>query len=282
MKLLETLGLSRPKQPERAPGVRARRAPAPTLPPEHLRVAWQCISLLLEHPTERLVSQLPLIAEAVTILPETVRAPLERLVAHLGASDLITLQRDYVATFDVTRKCALHLTFYAFGDTRKRGIALVQFKQAYRRGGLEVSEDELPDHLCVLLEFGSAGDVDIAWKLLNDHRAGIEMLQLALEQRTCPWSDAVSALRATLPALNGTQAEAVARLLEEGPPGEEVGMDAYALDPRLNPHPSADSGFEFEFDGMTGPRDLDALAHTSPATRSASGCSTTGFERGLP
>ena len=260
MKLLETLGLARPKEGERPPPGRARRAPAPTLPAEHLQVAWQCVSLLLDHPDERLVSQLPLISEAVTLLPDPVRGPLERLVAHLGASDLGALQRDYMATFDVTRKCALHLTYYSFGDTRKRGIALVQFKQAYRRGGLEVSEDELPDHLCVLLEFGSAGDVDIAWRLLNDHRAGIELLQLALDKRDSAWADAVTALRATLPPLDGTQAEAVARLLAEGPPGEEVGMDAYALDPRLNPSPAADAEFDV----------------------STSGCSTTGFERSLP
>lgn len=234
-----------------------RRAQRPTLSDDTLRTAWQCLSLVLDHPTERLIDQLPLLSDAAATLPAGVREPLQRLVAHLGASDLVTLQRDYVATFDVTRKCALHLTYYAFGDTRKRGIALVQFKQAYRRGGLELAAQELPDHLCVLLEFGASGDpsrladardpghcLGIAWQLLNDHRAGIELLQLALDDRSSPWADAVTALRATLPALDGTQAEAVARLLAEGPPGEEVGMDAYALDPRLNPHPAADAGLD--------------------------------------
>lgn len=222
------------------------RAPRPALADADLRVAWQCISLLLDHPSPTLVGQLPVIADAVAGLPDGVREPLQRLVAHVAASEDVALQRDYVATFDVTRTCALHLTYYAFGDTRKRGIALVQFKQAYRRGGLEVTEDELPDHLCVLLEFG-ATDADttaIAWRLLNDHRAGIELLHLALEKKKSPWADALVALRATLPALDGTQAEAVARLLAEGPPGEEVGMDGYALDPRLNPHPAADAELE--------------------------------------
>ena len=39
----------------------------------------------------------------------------------------------------------------------------------------------------------------------------------------------------------GDGTAAVAKLLAEGPPGEEVGMDAYALDPLLNPHPDADA-----------------------------------------
>lgn len=248
MKILQTLAGVAGFPPKRAeaPTVPTgpRRAPVPTLGEHHLRTAWQCISLLLDHPSPRLWEHLPAIRDAVATLPDGVREPLERLVAHVGASEVALLERDYVATFDVTRKCALHLTYFAFGDTRKRGIALVQFKQAFRRGGLEVTEDELPDHLCVVLEFGATGDVGIAWKLLNDHRAGIELLQLALDERTSPWADAVVALRATLPALSGTQAEAVARLLAEGPPDEEVGMDAYSLDPRLNPHPAADAEFE--------------------------------------
>lgn len=221
-------------------GVRGR-TPAPTLGATDLRTAWQCVSLLLEYPSERLVGLADTIAAAAAGLPDGIRTPVRRLAAHVAASDLAQLQRDYTATFDVTRKCALHLTYYSYGDTRKRGIALVQFKQAYRRGGLLVTDDELPDHLSVVCEFGATGDLDIAWKLLNDHRAGIELLQMALDDRHSPWADAVTALRATLPPLDGTQAEAVARLLAEGPPGEDVGLDAYTLDPRLNPHPDADA-----------------------------------------
>lgn len=218
-----------------------RRPSRPALPDADLRLAWQAVSLVLEYPSERLATLLPALAEASRTLPAGVGEPLGRIVAHLRDTDLGELQRQYVATFDVTRKCALHLTYYAYGDTRKRGIALVQFKQAYRRGGLEVTEDELPDHLCVLLEFGATGDVGIAWKLLNDNRAGIELLQLALDARPSPWADAVAALRATLPTLDGSQTEAVARLLAQGPPNEDVGLDAYALDPLLNPHPDDDS-----------------------------------------
>lgn len=76
----------------------------------------------------------------------------------------------------------LHLTYFAYGDTRRRGVALVEFKQAYRKAGVEwdEAEGELPDHLCAVLQFGATLDADGAWKLLNDHRAGIEMLRLAL------------------------------------------------------------------------------------------------------
>ena len=31
----------------------------------------------------------------------------------------------------------LHLTYYAYGDTRKRGMALLRFKHAYRNAGVD-------------------------------------------------------------------------------------------------------------------------------------------------
>ena len=221
------------------PGRRAVRA-EPSLDERDLRTAWQVISLLLDYPRDEVVGLVPDLRAAIDTLPAEVGAPLVRLLDDLDHTPLADVQSQYVATFDTTRRCALHLTYYAYGDTRKRGIALVQFKQAYRRGGLEVTDDELPDHLSVVLEFGACADVEIAWKLLTDHRAGIEMLRLALVERRSRWLAAVDALAATLPPLRGDQADAVATLLAEGPPHEDVGLDAYALDPRLNPHPDAD------------------------------------------
>lgn len=220
---------------------RRRKHPAPRLGDRELRTTWQCVSLLLDYPTTELIDLLPAIKAEVATLPVEVAEPLARMASHLEASELSELQRDYVATFDTTRRCALHLTYYVFGETRKRGIAMVQFKQAFRRGGLEVTEDELPDHLCVVCEFGATGDPEIAWKLMNDYRVGIELLHMALDDRASTWAHAVAALRATLPELDGTTAEAVERLLAEGPPNEDVGLDAYALDPRLNPHPDDDA-----------------------------------------
>ena len=41
----------------------------------------------------------------------------------------------------------------------------------------------------------------VAWRLLNDHRAGLEMLRIALSDRGSAWHDVVLALVATLPEL---------------------------------------------------------------------------------
>ncbi len=204
----------------------------------HLAHSWQVISLLLDYPSEELLGRLPLLSSVIAQLPEQVRGPLTRLCEHLGTTEPLQLQRDYVETFDTTRRCCLYLTYFAHGDTRKRGLALLQFKHAYRRRGVELAADELPDHLAVVLEFGAAHDLDLAWKLLNEHRAGLELLRIALQERGSAWADAVIALSATLPALRGEESQALQRLIQEGPPGEEVGLDLtpYALDPHLSSH----------------------------------------------
>lgn len=220
--------------------LRRSRHPGPKLGAGQLATAWQVVSLLLEYPTEELLGRQPLLADSVAGLPGPVREPVSRFLTTLETAPLGQLQRDYVETFDVTRRCCLYLTYFAHGDTRKRGLALVQFKQAYRKAGVEFEAAELPDHLSVVLEFGASYDAETAWRLLNDHRAGIEMLRIALAEKGSPWHDLMLALGATLPELKGEDEDKMLALIAQGPPAEEVGLDLqpYALDPRLNPRPS--------------------------------------------
>ena len=219
---------------------RRRHHPRPRLQGRDLAATWQVVSVLLDYPTEGWHDRLPVLVQAVQALPPGVREPLGRFLRLATTSPPGDLQRDYVETFDVTRRCCLYLTYFAHGDTRKRGLALVQFKQAYRRAGVDLDDSELPDHLSVVLEFGASYDPDTAWRLLNDHRAGIEVLRMALADMSSPWHDVVTALVATLPELRGEDADKLASLVAQGPPAEEVGLDLapYALDPRLNPRPS--------------------------------------------
>lgn len=208
---------------------RARRVDVPAV--------WAAASVLLDYPTPELVASLD---DVAALVPDNEH--LAPLLAHLREGDLGALQAEYVQTFDHTRKCALYLTYFAHGDTRRRGAALVRFKEAYRRAGVEWDEDagELPDHLCGVLQLGATVDADVARGLLEDHRAGLEMLRLALTgwrnddgTTGSPWVGALLAVCDTLPELRGEEADAVRRLVEQGPPAEEVGLDGYAADPAL-------------------------------------------------
>jgi nitrate reductase molybdenum cofactor assembly chaperone NarJ/NarW len=178
-------------------------------------------ALLLDYPTAELVAQVP---DLRAVAPTRAFDP---LLDHLEGAPLTALTAEYVDTFDLRRKVCLYLTYYAYGDTRERGMALLAFKRAYRASGLEVSPDELPDHLCVVLEFSATEDVEAGTRLLLEHRAGLELLRLALVDRGSPWAAALTAVCSTLPALRGDEREAVARLAAEGPPGERVGLEPY-------------------------------------------------------
>ena len=111
------------------------------------RTVWSLCSALLDYPSEDLLPGIDSVADHLAGLPDHVADPLRELVAHLRSHDLRALQEEYVETFDHTRRCALYLTYFALGDTRRRGVALVQFKQAYRRAGVEFDAEELPDLL---------------------------------------------------------------------------------------------------------------------------------------
>jgi nitrate reductase delta subunit len=216
----------------------SRRTQAPTLPAERLLIAWQSASLLLGYPDEELLGRLELIRSASHRLPEPVGGPLRATAARLASTPLGELQADYVETFDNRRRCNLFLTYFAHGDTRKRGMALLRFKQTYLRSGFALADTELPDHLCVVLEYAATVDQEQGRQLMLDHRAGLELLRLSLCDRDSVWAPALEAVTATLPPLRGDERDAVRRLAAEGPPEEEVGLAPFAA-PSFSPGAAA-------------------------------------------
>ena len=195
----------------------------------------QVCSLLLGYPDEELLERPALLRAAAAPLPAELAGPLGRFLDHLETTPLDRQQAEYVETFDLRRRCCLYLTYYAYGDTRKRGMALLQFKHLYTRAGLSLSDAELPDHLAVVLEFAAVGDAARAERLLAQHRAGVELIRLALEERGSPYADVLHAVCATLPPIGADDRAAVLRLARQGPPAEEVGLDPYGAQPFAPP-----------------------------------------------
>ncbi|KQY64452.1 MULTISPECIES: nitrate reductase molybdenum cofactor assembly chaperone [unclassified Nocardioides] len=205
-----------------------------SLTTEQLTVVWQSTSLLLGYPDEHLLGQLDLVDAASHELPAAVGDPLRRFVVHLRTTPLDQVQEDYVETFDNRRRCNLFLTYFAHGDTRKRGMALLRFKQTYLDSGFVLDESELPDHLAVVLEYAATCDQALGRGLMLDHRAGLELLRISLRDMRKPWADVLDAVTATLPPLRGDERDAVRRLAAEGPPEEEVGLAPFAT-PAFSP-----------------------------------------------
>jgi nitrate reductase delta subunit len=201
---------------------------------DQLTIAWQSVSLLLDYPDEAMLGRAELVRSACLGLPDAIGDSIREFLVHLGSTPLPELQADYVETFDNRRRCNLFLTYFAHGDTRKRGMALLRFKQTYLGAGFELDDAELPDHLCVVLEFAATIDRDLGRQLMLDHRAGLELLRLSLRDMRSPWASLIDAVTATLPPLRGEERDAVRRLAAEGPPEEEVGLAPFAS-PQFSP-----------------------------------------------
>ena len=191
-------------------------------------IALQSASIALGYPDQQLYGRLRLLHEAADCLPEAAGTPLRRIVAHLERTEPSEAERAYVDLFDLRRRSCLYLTYYAFGDTRKRGMALLRFTHAYKAAGFALVGDELPDHLAVVCEFAAAGDLQSGLGLLAEHRAGLELIRLALADVSSPYVDAVDLVRAVLPELSPGDLERAIDLAQTGPPAEEVGLEPFA------------------------------------------------------
>ncbi|WP_024799752.1 nitrate reductase molybdenum cofactor assembly chaperone [Nocardia sp. BMG51109] len=213
--------------------LRRRPEPAVRMPERDRRLVWRIAALLLDYPGEKTLGMAEELSAAIAELPDGVRDDLDRFLVHLCTTEPLTLAQQYVETFDLRRRASLHLTYYAYGDTRKRGMALLRFKHAYRHAGAELDDTELPDHLPVLLEFAATVDPIGGERLLGEHVPVIELLRLSLSDSGSPYAGVLAAVVATLPPLTTADRRRIAELAAQGPPEEEVGLDPFAMDPSL-------------------------------------------------
>lgn len=189
------------------------------------RLVWQCASLLLAYPDDRHAERLDAVEEMVTHQDGPAPELLARTATTLRALDPMRAAADYVATFDMRRRCTMYLTYWTAGDTRNRGSHMLAFAQAYRDAGVQAPKGEAPDHLPVVLEFAATVDPAAGRRLLVEHRAPIGVLREALAECGSAYADAVGAVCCTLPATDRD----VRRMLRDGPPSESVGLQPFTL-----------------------------------------------------
>ncbi|WP_298944004.1 nitrate reductase molybdenum cofactor assembly chaperone [uncultured Microbacterium sp.] len=222
------------------PRVTPRRAlpeelPALRLSAAHRARAHMLASLLLDYPDAGWFARLRDLRTHASALPDAIAEPLTSFVDQAEAAGEAEWQRRYVVTFDLKRKCSLYLSYYATGDTRRRGVALVTFLEAYRAAGWEFAADDLPDYLPAVLEFSARADSEIAGALLASHREGIEVLRAALEGMSSPWALVVRTITQSLPPIDAATRERYLNLVNEGPPTETVGLSFLGQLPPFRP-----------------------------------------------
>ena len=197
----------------------------------HRRLVWRVTALLLDYPSTQTLSMTGQLSSAVQELPGPVREPIVDFLSDFCVAGPLQLAARYVETFDMRRRASLHLTYYAYGDTRKRGMALLRFKHAYRQSGTALGDGELPDYLPLVLEFAATIDPKQGQRLLAEHVPVLELLRLSLQDSGSAYAGLLTAILATLPPINTADRRRIAELAAQGPPAEDVGLEPFAMDP---------------------------------------------------
>lgn len=191
------------------------------------RVVHQTAAWCLGYPDAELLGKVGLLRRALAEqrASEPVRL-LTGFLDHLATTAPADLIDAYVGLFDLDRRQTLYLSYWTDGDTRRRGETLAAFKQRYRRSGFLVDTGgELPDHLPMVLEYAALADPSDGAALLQEYRASLELIRLALLDRGTPYADVLAAVCGTLPGPSPADRNAAMALARTGPPTETVGLD---------------------------------------------------------
>jgi len=172
------------------------------------RYSLRALARLLAYPDAQLRTELGALVDAIdqeAALPAARRTELRTLAVELQRSAALDVEARYVETFDRGRATSLHLFEHVHGDSRDRGPAMIDLVQTYEKAGLFLGPDELPDHLCVVLEFASTQPPALARSFLGEMAHILNAIFSALLKRNSPYAAAVAAVL----ELAGQHAQAV-------------------------------------------------------------------------
>jgi len=193
--------------------------------------SYKLASVLLRYPTAALFDGIGQLTEAASGASGRSQKSFGRFIEWLSRTSPETVARHYGEIFDLPGsslsggssprgrqgRCPLCLTYYRFGDSRKRGLATVLFTAAYRAAGFVPTEGEPPDYLPLVLDFAAAHPRGEG--LLRAHRADLELLLRGLRAAQSPYADVVEAVCAQLPALRQPDLAVVVTHAADGPAG---------------------------------------------------------------
>lgn len=198
----------------------------------HSPLHYKALSALLCYPEPDLVAALPEIHNALATQPALL-AQAERLMEHLAGTDLITLQEEYVLTFDRNPSHSLHLFEHIHGEDRARGQAMVDLMEEYKAHGFESVSDELPDYVPLFLEFLSQCEPVDATRLLGDAVHVLQHVAGKLQGNGSLYAGVLQAAVSLSPVTPQPLTEPPVRDMDEAM--ETFGPGADGIEPLLKP-----------------------------------------------
>jgi nitrate reductase delta subunit len=174
----------------------------------------RALALLLSYPDADMRSKLTDVMSVLSLeraLSPSRISELKNLSEQLQSLDPLEVESRYVETFDRGRLTCLNLFEHVHGDSRDRGPAMIDLSQTYAQSGLVLDPDELPDHLCVVLEFASTQTEGVAKSFLDEMAHILNSIFSALLKRESPYAAVIAAVL----ELSGHKAQAVSIPVEE-------------------------------------------------------------------
>jgi nitrate reductase delta subunit len=199
---------------------------------------FKVISLLLMYPESDWLAALPEMHAALvdeTDLNGEAATHMAPLFDLLHETRLITLQENYVATFDRNPSHSLHLFEHIHGESRDRGSAMIDLLNEYWKYDFDASSSELPDYVPLFLEFLSLLPADEALALLGDAVHVLATIGRKLDGNGSPYATAFQVLEALSPVAAQELAEPPVRDMDEAM--EMFGPTADGIEPLLKPGP---------------------------------------------
>jgi nitrate reductase delta subunit len=172
------------------------------------RYTLRALAKLLGYPGQELRDHIPELLAAIdkeSVVPAARREELHALAADILRLQALEAESRYVETFDRGRATSLHMFEHVHGDSRDRGPAMVDLAQTYQKAGLHLAPEELPDHLCVVLEFASTQPPQLAKEFLGEMGHILTSIFSALLKRNSPYAAVVAAVL----EITGQRVEAV-------------------------------------------------------------------------
>ncbi|HVM72518.1 MAG TPA: nitrate reductase molybdenum cofactor assembly chaperone [Anaerolineales bacterium] len=158
---------------------------------------------LLEYPTSALPGQVEACIECLDAEPPEAVAMLAKFQHELEHHSPAQMEELYTRTFDMQPVCYPYVGYHLFGESYKRGAFMAKLVEGYRALGYAV-ENELPDHVAVVLHFLALGtrarDSEFGRTLLLEGLLpALEKMTAALEgEPSSPYGAVLSALRLVL------------------------------------------------------------------------------------
>ena len=163
---------------------------------------FKVLSLLLSYPQAEWVNELDLLEEVLDaehVKNGKARLQLAELLNSLRSESLLELEQNYVATFDRNPSHSLHLFEHIHGESRDRGMAMVNLIEEYRKHGLDMDADELPDFVPLFLEYLSQLPEQDALNMLGETVDVMALIGRKLKGNNSPYHTVFAVLEEMSP-----------------------------------------------------------------------------------